>query len=294
MTPRTHHVTRFDPATLAPPAEAQGHSLGYRRVDTLGFHTGAIHTGHAICELAPGGFLEPHLHPYEQSVYMLSGQAVLAVDGYAWRVGPDDFGLIPLGVAHALRNPGERPARWLEVSAPQPRPGSRLPQTIWLGGAPPLQGAPWRPDDPSVRWLGHFREESLPPHAEGTVDGYSGNKIRGASIKMLVDHLFGAQHHNLFLVEFAPGGIGSLHDHDFEETYFYLKGEMTGFLEDEEVHLRPMDIVWNGVGGAHEFRNTGQGPARWLETMAPQPPDMHAFRFYADWERLAAARAPAS
>jgi mannose-6-phosphate isomerase-like protein (cupin superfamily) len=256
-------------------------------VDTLGFHTGAIHTGHAICELAPGGYLEPHLHPYEQSFYVLSGTGVVDLDGRAWRVGPDDFGLAPLGVRHAWRNPGRTPVRWLEVSAPQPRPQSRLPQTLWLGGAPPMEGALWQGGNPSLRWLGHFREASLPPHAEGTVDGYSGGNIRGASIKMLVDHLFGAQHHNLFVVEFAPGGIGTLHDHDFEETYFYLKGEMTGLLDGEEVHLRPLDIVWNGVGGAHEFRNTGKGPARWLETMAPQPPDMNAFRFYAEWERLA-------
>ena len=287
MTPITHFVTRFDPAAVAAPAEAKGHSDRYARVDTLGFHTGAIHTGHAICELGPGGFIVPHLHPYEQSFYILWGHAVVELDGRAWRVSQDDFGLVPYGARHAWRNPGPTPVRWLEVSAPQPRPQSHLAQTVWLGGSPSTEGAAWRPGDPTVRGLGHFAEESLPPPAEGTVAGYSGGNIRGASIKMLVDHLFGAQHHNLFVVEFAPGGIGTLHDHDFEESYFYLFGEMTGILDGQAYHLRPNDIVWNGVGGAHEFRNTGKTPARWLETMAPQPPDMHAFRFYADWERLA-------
>jgi len=286
MTPLTHLVTRFDPAALAPPPDAQGRSEGYARADTLGFHTGAVHTGHALCELAPGGFIAPHLHSYEQSFYILGGSAVVELDGHAWQVGKDDFGLAAYGTPHAWRNTGHVPVRWLEISAPQPRPHSPMPQTVWPGGSPPAQGRVWRPGDPRVRGLGHFREDSLPPAAEGTVDGYSGGNIRGCSVKMLVDHLFGAQHHNLFMVQFAPGGIGTLHDHDFEESYFYLQGEMTGLLDGKEYSLRPDDIVWNGVGGAHEFRNTGRGPARWLETMAPQPPDMNAFRFFADWEGL--------
>ncbi len=294
MTPVTHSVTRFEPGHLVVPADAKDHSEGYGRVETVGFHTGAVHSSHALCQLAPGGFLEPHLHSYEQSFFVLSGEAVVEVDGRAWRLATQDFGLMPVAVRHAWRNPGPAPVRWLEFSAPQPRPEPRIPHSLWLGGSPPAEGASWDPGDPVIRWLGRFREESLPPAAEGTVDGYSGNNIRGASIKMLVDHLFGAQHHNLFMVEFAPGGIGTLHDHDFEETYFYLAGEMTGLLDGREYRLRPLDIVWNGVGGAHEFRNTGRTPARWIETMAPQPPDMHAFRFFADWDRLAArlARRP--
>lgn len=287
MPPVTHAVTRFDPAALDTPAEAEAHSTGYSRVDTIGFHTGAVHTGHAVCELAAGGFLEPHLHPYEQSFYILSGTAVVELEGQPWRVGPDDFGLVPVGARHAWGNGGRTPVRWLEISAPQPRPHSPLPQTIWLGGAAPQEGAAWDPADPRRRGLGHFREGSLPPAGEITIDGYSGGNIRGVSIKMLVDHLFGAQHHNLFVVEFAPGGIGTLHDHAFEETYFYLSGEMSGLLGGQEYRLRPGDTVLTAVGGPHEFRNTGPGPARWLETMAPQPPDMYAFRFYADWERLA-------
>ena len=54
---------------MAMPAEAKDHGEGYVRVATLGFHTGALHTGHAICELAPGGIIEPHPYPYEQSFY---------------------------------------------------------------------------------------------------------------------------------------------------------------------------------------------------------------------------------
>jgi mannose-6-phosphate isomerase-like protein (cupin superfamily) len=287
MTPSTHFVTRFDPAAMAPPPEARGRSEGYVRLDTLGFLTGAIHTGHALCELAPGGFIAPHLHAYEQSFYILSGSAVVDLDGRAWRVAADDFGLAAYGMRHAWRNVGSVPVRWLEISAPQPRPQSPIPQTLWLRGEAPSHGMTREPKDPTVKGLGHFSEEMLPPPAHATVDGYSGGNIRGASIKMLVDHVFGAQHHNLFVVQFEPGGIGTLHDHAFEESYLYLSGEMTGYLDGKAYDLRPNDIVWNGVGGAHEFRNTGKTPARWLETMAPQPPGMHAFRFQADWDWLA-------
>ena len=50
--------------------------------------------------------------------------------------------------------------------------------------------------------------------------------------------------------------------------------------------LGPGDVAWAGVGCVHGFRNVGDGPVRWLETQAPQPPARHSYRFARDWDYL--------
>ena len=50
--------------------------------------------------------------------------------------------------------------------------------------------------------------------------------------------------------------------------------------------LEPGDVAWAGVGCVHGFRNVGDGPVRWLETQAPQPPARHSYRFARDWDYL--------
>ena len=48
----------------------------------------------------------------------------------------------------------------------------------------------------------------------------------GISVKMLVDRVFGAELLTMFTVDYEPGGSAQVHDHPFEETYFFLDGEI--------------------------------------------------------------------
>ena len=96
-----------------------------------------------------------------------------------------------------------------------------------------------------------------------------------------------AQHLTLFMVDFQPGGAGNIHDHPFEETYFFLSGEAEAILDGKTYQVKAEDFVWIGVGGTHGFFNKGTVPMRWIETQTPQPPNQHGFRFPADWAYLA-------
>jgi quercetin dioxygenase-like cupin family protein len=119
------------------------------------------------------------------------------------------------------------------------------------------------------------------------MEGYRGSSIFGISLKMLVDHMLGAQHLTLFMVEFQPGGEGNIHDHPFEESYVLLTGEAEAILDGKTYHVKAGDYVWTGVGGTHGFFNKGTVPVRWIETQTPQPPNQQGFRFPADWAYLA-------
>jgi quercetin dioxygenase-like cupin family protein len=111
----------------------------------------------------------------------------------------------------------------------------------------------------------------------------------GISVKMLVDHAFGADHVTMFTVDYEVGGAAQAHDHPFEEAYVFLAGEIEAEFDGQHYTFRPGDVAFAEVGSVHGFYNTGTERVRWLETQAPQPPARHSYRWVADWERYGTA-----
>jgi quercetin dioxygenase-like cupin family protein len=105
---------------------------------------------------------------------------------------------------------------------------------------------------------------------------------------MLVDRVFGAELLTMFTVDYEPGGSAQVHDHPFEETYFFLDGEIETELDGQVHTVRAGDVVFAGVGATHGFFNNGTGRVRWIETQAPQPPDRHSYRWVDVWKRFEA------
>ena len=146
------------------------------------------------------------------------------------------------------------------------------------------------------RLVGHY--DGTPPQAEAlrVADPARGRApvgmdiallaYSGISVKMLVDRTFGAELLTMFTVDYEPNGAAQIHDHPFEEVYFFLDGEIDGVLDGETVTLRAGDVAFAGVGSTHGFFNTGDGRVRWIETQAPQPPARHAYRWVDAWKRF--------
>jgi quercetin dioxygenase-like cupin family protein len=284
-----HTITRFDPEKLLVPAGYEAHSRGYTRQSMLD-HTipGCVHHSIGICQLEPGGYIQGHLHSFEEGFYILEGEVILTLGEGSFFLSQGDFGFVPTGMAHGWRNVGHQPARWHETLSPQSRPLDHPePDTFFLSeyvvaetAVPPDFG------DPRLRYLGHFDDAQLPPPSEIQMDGVRTGSIHGIQLKMLVDKLLGCNHFTSFMVQFQPGGAGTIHDHPFEETYFFLSGEAKGILDGQEYHVKAGDLVWSSVGGTHGYFPLNDQPVCWLETQAPQPPSQHAFRFNAHWRYL--------
>jgi len=284
-----HHVANYDKASFQVPPAYEKHSQGYARL-ALVDHTiaGAVHTALGLGKLAAHGTLDPHVHFYEEAFFILEGQVLERIDGHDYQLGPGDYGIIQAGVPHALRNVGDQSVRWLEMLSPQPKaPGQERDTFFFKAETAPSTGNPPDFRDPMTRYLGHFDDSQMPPPSQLQMEGYRGSSIFGISLKMLVNHMLGAQHLTLFMVEFQPGGEGNIHDHPFEESYFLLSGEAEAILDGKTYHVKAGDYVWTGVGGTHGFFNKGTVPVRWIETQTPQPPNQHGFRFPADWAYLA-------
>jgi quercetin dioxygenase-like cupin family protein len=295
-----HHVRRAGEITFEEPAAYAAHSAGHRRAAIVGQRVGAVHTGITQCALDAGGTVGEHLHSFEKSFYVLEGRPRLTIDGRTWQLAPDDCGLVPLGVPHAWGAPGAgEPCRWIEASAPAPRE-SGPPDTFFTGAPAPS------PDeraetldirDPRARTFfrlepGQMELDNLrigAPVDAPTVSASMATALlaySGIALKMLVDTRLGAVLHQMFMVEYEPGGAAQLHDHPLEESYTIISGEVEAEADGERFTLRAGDVFWTGVGCIHGFWNTSGGRVRFLETQSPQLPANHSYRFNRDWDYL--------
>jgi len=275
-----------------------GRARGLRRATPVGRHVGAVHTGFALCELEPNRWVDTHVHSTEQSFYILTGNPSVVIDGRAYRLGPNECGLLPVGVPHAWRNAANQAATWLEMNAPAPRL-SGPPETFWTGERIPQDdGSAIDIRDPRTRTLfrlgpDEMNVDNLKVGATADAPTVSASMATallgysGIAVKMLVDQRLGAALHAMFMVEYQPGGVALPHDHPFEETYYVLDGEVEAMANDETFTLGPGDILWTGVGCVHAFSNRSEHRVRFLETQSPQPPASYSYRFNRDWDYLA-------
>lgn len=281
-----HYFGRFDESALKAHPTYDGHSEGYTLAELVNRATGSMHTGLSMNQLAPGGVIHPHVHSSEEGFYVLSGEAIVMVNGTSYRLGPGDYGAAKVGVTHAWRAAGSAPVRWLQMNAPQPKPpGAERDTFFLLDRSVPSDAA--RPDVTAIgdNILGHFDASQVPSPEERRTGGGTG--LEGVFLKWLLDENTGTRHHRLLFIEYQPGVSIGLHDHTFEEAYFILSGEVEGTLDGTTYRATAGDVLWTGVGCVHAFGNVSREPVRWLETFAPQPPKENVFRFMADWEARA-------
>jgi quercetin dioxygenase-like cupin family protein len=288
-----HHLVRAEDVELTPALPDR--SRGLTRAVLVGGATGSVHTGLMLVRLEDG-HVDSHLHSFESSFYVLTGNPVLYLDGRGLRLEPDACGAIPVGVPHAWRCDGE--VRWIEMASPRPRGPGEPPDTFFVGEAPSDEPADLDLRDPRNRNLfhlsagdmdvGHLTEGSqVAAPAVSASMSTAALLYSGITVKMLVDKRLDAQLHTMFMVGYHPGAVAHPHDHPFEEAYYILEGEVDVVADGDRYALRAGDVFWTGVGCVHAFYETRGGTVKWLETSAPGPPDRHAYRFERDWEYLA-------
>lgn len=254
----------------------------------VGAEHGAVHLDVALVTLGAGERAEAEVNPFEESFYVLEGSLVLQVAGQLHDLGSDDFGYVPVGVAHRWENRSEASATYLRVRSPQPRDFGIVPRGADLAELDPsVQPRSVDVSDPSSRLVGHFSEEHLPAPGPLAMKGFRSGTARNVGLWMLVDEVVGAVHHTLFMVQFAPTGqtvtLGGQHYHPFEEIYYIVEGEAVAHLEDESIPVGVGDVVFAGVNSLHGFSNQTESRVRWIEAQSPAPPPAGAFFFPAQW-----------
>ena len=292
----SHAVVHSDERTALPVTDDPRLASGLTFASLIGPAEGSVHMQVGHSELAGGGHVNGHLHPFEETFYILEGRVLLRVNGRDYALAAGDFGVIPLGTAHAWRNPGDEPVRWLRVRVPQPRDltdlaavsilceGFELPEV----GIAPTMGLP------HVPYLGHFDGEQMPPPGPVAIRGANNYAVRNISVRLMVDDVAGAHHHIMFTgqMESDPSAVSDVpppHYHAFEEMYYFVGGTARGILEGRHFDIRAGDVAFAGVNATHGFIPTSSDPLRWIEVMAPRPPEQNSMMFVNQWGAVARA-----
>lgn len=274
------------------PAEFAGRSSGYTRDDVVDEAGGSVQMGFSVARLDPGGHVETHVHSFEESLYVVEGELTLDTPEGSYGLVAGDYGLIPVGMAHALRNTASGPVAFSEMKAPLPRErfgfDTQFPGPVSVSDPEPIDVR-----DPRNRYFGHIESENMDPALQTQDRLAQSASMRtallvysGISVKMMVDSDLGADLSTMFMVQYEEGGFAGAHDHPLEEAYQFLEGRAEAKFGGVSYELEAGDVAWAGVGCVHEFRNIGDGTVRWLETQAPQPPPRHSYRFARDWKYL--------
>ncbi len=276
-----HKVGTFDAGAFAPHPKYDGHATGLGWAPFVEHSDETVHISYGMIEIVPGGETEITIQAHETGLYVTEGEVEISRDGRLYRLVAGDFMLIPTGIEHAYRNAGDKPVRWVEMCAPQPKPAGGWRDTWfdgqadWSAGAEAINLA-----DRRYVMLGHYDYGQHTPPLTVTPD------LDGFSQRMMIDDVFGAVHFNMFVISFAWGGICNHHDHPFEEAYFVLGGEVDIVFDGQEYLLKEGDFAWTGVGAQHAFFPREDTPVHWLEIQAPQPPVRDGVRFYSPWDYL--------
>ena len=279
-----HLFRNIEDKLFVPPVFYDGHATGFTRADLIGRAEQSVHMGFRIGELAPGGSIDACIHSFEKGLFILQGELELNRNGELFQLGHHDFALIPIGIPHSLRNVAAEPVRFIEKCAPRPKEADEWQDSFFVAPLARPQGAEPAPATaPLKRMVGHFDPSQLPPGHQ--VD----NHMWGWSKKLLIDKALGAHQFDMFIIEFDEGGQTSEHDHNFEEAYLVLEGEVTFTAEGQEYVLTPGTIAWSGVGAPHGFFMNRGVACRWLEVMSPQPPAQYGNRRMANWDEFRAS-----
>lgn len=294
VTKSRHLVARQADAVFTVPERYAALSTGFERWAIVD-DAASVHQDFGICELEPGGVIEPHVHSFEESFFVLSGEVLCHTPEGSFRLKEGDYGVVPVGSPHAWSNESSEPVRWAEMLAPQARTGSD-------GDTWPVQSFPEKTPiavdarDPRTRSFGSIQPGNMEvgSQTQDLIEVTASMRTAllvygGITVKPMIDSDLGAFLLTMFMVSYDPHGFTGPHDHPFEETYLILEGETDAVFDDEEYRLTPGDIAWAGVGCIHRFSNATGGPLRWLETQAPQPPGRHSYRFGRDWTYLTEA-----
>ena len=288
-----HIVKKTDAFRFKVPEEFASRSIGYTRDSVVDEGGGAVQMGFAVAQLAPDGHVDAHLHSFEESVYVVEGELTVDTPDGSYSLVGGDYGLIPVGMTHALRNTSGSTVSFSEMKAPLPRErfgfDTQFPGPIDVSEAVPIDVR-----DPRNRYFGHIDPENMDPGLQTQDRLALSASMRtallvysGITVKMMVDSDLGADLSTMFMVQYEQGGFAGAHDHPLEETYQILAGQVEATFDGVTYQLSAGDVAWAGVGCVHAFRNIGDGLVRWLETQAPQPPPRHSYRFARDWSYLA-------
>jgi 2-keto-3-deoxy-L-rhamnonate aldolase RhmA/quercetin dioxygenase-like cupin family protein len=206
---------------------------------------GARNLTTGLVAIAPGGQLEYHTHPYTEAVTLLSGAAILEVEGRRYTLGALDNIVVPPGLAHAAVNPSSSQEAVLHVSMATDQPSRTLVDKFFSRRA--------MPDDSTgkagAEYLTRQRTAKRFEAGQGVsfIDFFNRDLVPGIEM---------SGGYGLF----QPGGRLPAHVHDFDESICIVQGQATCIVEGRKYTLSDCATALQPRGRVHYFINQSKAP----------------------------------
>ena len=224
----------------------------------VGAHNGARNLTTGLVTFAPGAQLPCHTHPASESLTLLSGAVVVAVEDREYSLTPLDNIVIPRGLPHATRNLSSSERAVLHVAFASetlksdlvPLAPHRRAMPVDSGGFPGkervtrIDSAARSEAGPGTSFIDHFNKSLMP-----------GIEMSGG---------YGL---------FQPGGRLPAHFHDFDESICIIEGTAICVVEGRHYQLGNCSTALVPRGRVHYFINESEKPMAMIWVYAGPVPE---------------------
>jgi len=214
---------------------------------------------------APGAELPYHFHPVGESVTLLSGEVIAAVEGREYSLAPLDNITVPRGLAHAVRNPSVRQPAVLHVALASDNPARELVSTAFERQTMPSDSPGAFGKERVTRFQSAPRLEAKPGQVLGDYINWDSS---GRLVKLVGIAGPGTSFIDYFSSDLLPGiemsgGYGLFeprgrlpaHFHDFDESICIIQGTATCVVEGREYQMADGCTALQPRGRIHYFEN---------------------------------------
>jgi quercetin dioxygenase-like cupin family protein len=213
---------------------------GVRLECLAGTYQGARGLTVGLVTIQPETALTYHTHTFAESITLLQGAAIVAVEGREYHLEPLDNVLIPRGPAHQIRNPSASEPTLLHVALASDSPARTMVADTFTKREMPGDS----PGIPGAERVTRFRlaeRDSTEPNTE-FIDFYNETLVPG--LNMSGGH-----------ARFGPGGRLPAHVHDFDESISIIVGEASCVVEGRRYSLGDCGTAMVPRGRVHYFIN---------------------------------------
>lgn len=215
----------------------------------VGTMQGARNLSTGLVTFAPGAQLEYHVHPYTESVALLSGTVVIEVEGRRYTLSPLDSVVIPAGLPHAAVNTSTTHETVLHSAMPTDTPSRTVVDKYYSRRGMPEDAL----GKAGAEYVTRYRSARRFAAGEGAefVDYFN---------RDLVPDIEMSGGYGLF----RPGGRLPAHVHDFDESICIVTGQATCMVEGRQHVLTNCATALQPRGRVHYFVNRTQEPMAML------------------------------
>jgi 2-keto-3-deoxy-L-rhamnonate aldolase RhmA/quercetin dioxygenase-like cupin family protein len=211
----------------------------------VGAHNGARNLTTGLVTFKPQGRLPYHTHPVSESITVLSGSALVAVEGRDYSLNPLDTIVIPRGMPHSAWNASTVEQVMVHVALASESPTRDLVATDFES-RPMSNGSPNLPGKELViRFQTATRFEAGP--GTSFIDHFNQSLMPGIEM---------SGGYGLF----QPGGRLPAHFHDFDESICIIQGTSVCVVEGRRHTMANCSTALQPRGRVHYFVNESQEP----------------------------------